>query len=136
MQQMARLTEEQRASLETYRTRFIEAMDDDLNTADALSVIFDLVREINTNVQSSKAQTKGYVNAASDLFEELTSVLGLLYQKKEEPIPQEILDLVQARTEARKAKDFALADQLRDEIAQRGYVVEETRKGTRISKKG
>ena len=130
------LTEEQRASLETYRTRFIEAMDDDLNTADALSVIFDLVREINTNVQSSKAQTKGYVNAASDLFEELTSVLGLLYQKKEEPIPQEILDLVQARTEARKAKDFALADQLRDEIAQRGYVVEETRKGTRISKKG
>ena len=62
-------------------------------------------------------------------------MLGLLYQKKENEIPQEILDLVEERAAARKAKDFAKADALRDQITAMGYIVEETRQGTKISKK-
>lgn len=116
-----------------YRAQFIEALEDDLNTADALTAVFELVRELNimaADVNTSKEQ----LLAGSAVFEELISVLGLLYERKEEEIPQEVLDLVEQRAAARKAKDFAEADRLRDAIAALGYSVRETRQGVEIKK--
>lgn len=130
-----KISAEQKSRLDVFRTRFIEAMDDDLNTADALAVIFDLIREVNTNIQRESPENAGYVTYASSLYDELTGVLGLLYNKKEKEIPADILALVEERTAARKAKDFTRADALRDEITAKGYVVEETRQGTKVTKK-
>ena len=118
---------------EKYRAQFIEALEDDLNTADALTAVFELVRELN--IMASDANTsKEQLLAGSAVFEELISVLGLLYERKEEEIPQEVLDLVEQRAAARKAKDFAEADRLRDAITALGYSVRETRQGVEIKK--
>lgn len=117
---------------ENRRNQFIEAMDDDLNTADGITAVFELVREINTEMLDKNA-SKGTLETLYKVFCELTDVLGIIYEKEEE-IPAEILDLVQKRREARKNKDFALADSIRDEITAKGYIVEETRQGTNIRK--
>jgi len=126
------LDAEKKSVLDGYRQAFIAAMDDDLNTADAISAIFELVKTINLNKDGECAE---YLAYAGNLFEELTGVLGLLYVKKEEQIPQEILDLVEKRAAARAEKNWAEADALRDQIAAMGYVLEETRQGTKITKK-
>lgn len=128
------ISEDSKASLLKYKQEFITAMDDDLNTADAISAVFELVREINSSITGSEADNKGYIELALNLFNELTSVLGLMYTDKKEDIPQEIFDLVEKRKQARKEKDFTLADQIRDEITARGYTVEETRQGIKIYK--
>lgn len=126
--------DEVRALTEDCRRRFTEAMDDDLNTADAIAALFDLVRETNTLLAAGASSEE--ITALAAVFDELTGVLGLVYnRKKEDAIPEEILALAEQRKEARKAKDFALADRLRDEISARGYLIEETRQGTKISKK-
>ncbi len=129
------VTEDEEASLLRYKDQFIASMDDDLNTADAISAIFELVREVNSHVSAAAPAKKGYVEFSEKLFLELTGVLGLLYQEREEKIPQEVLDLVERRAKARKDKDFAAADALRDEIAALGYEVKETRQGVQITKK-
>lgn len=126
--------EEQKAALLARKEQFIEAMDDDLNTADAISALFELAREINTMTSGSVLAPKGQIAFAKGIFDEMCGVLGLLYQKKDE-IPQEVLALVEERAAARKAKDFAKADALRDQITAMGYLVEETRQGTRVVKK-
>lgn len=113
---------------------FITAMDDDLNTADGVSVLFDLVRDLNTR-SNDPATTKDTLTAGAKLFDELAGVLGLLYNRKQgNEIPAQVQELVDARTAARKAKDFAEADRLRDEIAALGYAVKETRQGVEITK--
>lgn len=126
--------EEQKAALLARKEQFIEAMDNDLNTADAISALFELAREINTMTSGSVLAPKGQIAFAKGIFDEMCGVLGLLYQKKDE-IPQEVLALVEERAAARKAKDFAKADALRDQITAMGYLVEETRQGTRVVKK-
>lgn len=116
------------------RLQFAEALSDDLNTADAITALFELARELN--VMSSDMQTaKQQLLTGLTLFEELADVLGLLYRKEEEEIPAEITALAEQRAAARKAKDFALADILRCKITELGYVIEETRQGTVIRKK-
>ena len=119
--------------LEEKRQKFIDALSDDLNTADALSAIFELTREVNTYLKDGC--TKQEAETSLKVFEELTGVLGLLYNEKSEEIPDEVKELVKKRSEARKAKNFALADKIRDEISSLGYVVEETRQGTKVFKK-
>lgn len=114
--------------------QFTEAMDDDLNTADGLTAVFELVRELNIMIADSEA-SKEQLEKGAELFDKLTGVLGILYNRKaSEDIPQEILELAKQRTEARKAKNFALADQIRDKISQLGYTIKETRQGTEITK--
>ena len=117
---------------ERRKQQFIDAMDDDLNTADGVTAIFELVREINTAIADSET-TKGSLEAFKNVFDALTDTLGIFFEKQEE-IPQEIIDLVEKRKQARKDKDFALADKIRDEITAKGYIVEETRQGTNIKK--
>lgn len=114
------------------REQFIQAMDDDLNTADGITAVFELVREINTAVADGNA-TRGTLETLQKAFNELVEVLGIIYEK-EDAIPQEIIQLAEKRKEARKNKDFALADSIRDEITAKGYIIEETRQGTNIRK--
>ena len=120
---------------EKRRKQFIEAMDDDLNTADGVTAIFELVRDLNT-MSADSSTSKEQLTAGAALFDELTDVLGILYNRnKEEEIPTEILELAEQRKAARKEKNFALADELRNKIADMGYIIEETRQGTKIKKK-
>ena len=120
--------------LSSYEERFKGYMDDDMNTADALSVIFELARDINTTLKE-ETLPKEKLLEMQRIFLTLTGVLGLLYKKDENEIPQEVMDLVAARGEARKAKDFAKADEIRAQIEALGYEVKETRQGTQVSKK-
>ena len=115
-------------SLNKYREKFITAMDDDLNTADALAAIFDLVRDINTNVITDKP-SKFLCEAAAKLFDELCDVLGLVYNRKKESLDSEIEALIEQRTQARKEKNWALADKIRDDLKAQGIVIEDTPQG-------
>ena len=111
------------------RQQFIDAMDDDLNTADALSAIFELVRESNIHLASPRPASE--VQAAIDLFDELTGVVGLVYNRKNTNLDAEIEELIQKRQAARKARDFATADAIRDQLAAQGIVLEDTPQGVK-----
>lgn len=108
---------------------FIAVMDDDLNTADALSKIFELVSAINTTGDKQNKETLEYT---AKIFDELCGVMGLLYNRKTDEIPQKVKDLVEERTQVRKEKNWARADEIRDELAQLGYVVKDTPQGPQI----
>jgi cysteinyl-tRNA synthetase len=119
---------------EKRKAQFTEAMDDDLNTADGLAAVFELVRELNV-MASDSSSSKEQLQKGAEMFDSLTGVLGLLYNRNEKSeIPQQVLELAEKRKEARKAKDFALADSIRDEITALGYSIKETRSGTEITK--
>ena len=105
-------------------------MDDDLNTADAIAAIFELVRDINTNVVG-KGSSKKLCEAAAGIFDELTDVLGLVYNRKTEELDDDIEKLIEARTQARKDKNWAEADRIRDELKARGIVLEDTAQGVK-----
>lgn len=111
------------------REQFIAAMDDDLNTADAIAAIFDLVRDINTKILD-KAVSYAVCTAAADLFDELCAVLGILYNRKSNDLDSEIEALILQRQEAKKNKDFATADKIRDDLKARGIILKDTRQGT------
>ncbi|MBP9989714.1 MAG: cysteine--tRNA ligase [Ruminococcus sp.] len=112
------------------RNQFKDAMNDDLNTADAISAVFELVRDINTNVVSGVAN-KGTVEAAISIFDELCYVLGLVYNRKKESLDDEIEKLIEQRTQARKDKNWAEADRIRDELKAQGIVLEDTAQGVK-----
>jgi len=114
-------------ALPTFKGRFIAAMDDDLNTADALGVVFELVREANTVFADGGSQKGAALTL--NLLSELLSVLGIDVTKDEQDIPDEIKELAQQRAKARAEKNYKEADRLRDEILQRGYVLEDTKQG-------
>lgn len=118
--------------LESFRQRFIDAMDDDLNTADAIGVIFDLVKELNT----AFSQGGDAVQAKEGLgmLDELLGVLGLIKEEREEEIPSEIQALAEERAEARKAKDWARADAIRDQLKEAGYELKDTPEGVKITR--
>lgn len=113
-----------------YREQFIDAMDDDLNTADAIASIFELVRDINTNVVG-KTPSKALVEDAISVFDELTGVLGLVYNRKTETLDSDIEALIEARTNARKEKNWAEADRIRDQLKEMGIVLEDTAQGVK-----
>ena len=119
-----------------FRQKFIDAMDDDLNTADAISAVFELVTAINTATGAAGA-TKAFAKAAMDMLMELATVLGLLQQDVEEKveIDPEIQALIDERQAARKAKDFARADEIRDQLAAQGITLKDTPQGVQVIKK-
>ena len=114
------------------REKFCEAMDDDLNTPDALAAIFDFVRDTNTLAPDA---SKGALEEAAAMFDELTGVLGIVQHREKEAVPADVMALVAARAEAKKAKDWARADALRAEIGEKGYAVEDTPQGPKVLKK-
>lgn len=111
-----------------YREKFIEVMDDDFNTADGIAVIFDLVRDINTNISSNTCKT--LIKTAYNLLMELSGVMGLLH-KDEESLEEEIERLIAQRQQARKEKNYKLADEIRDQLKEKGIVLEDTPQGVK-----
>lgn len=119
--------------LQTSKNSFIAALENDFNTADGLSVIFDLVRFLNV-LASKDNTTREEIEAGLSLFNELIDVFGLLYERKEETVPNTVLDLVEQRRIARLEKRFEDADRIREQINNLGYSVKETRQGIEIKK--
>lgn len=118
--------------IEKRKAKFIDAMEDDLNTADALAALFSLVREINTAI--SDGAKKNTLKACAEIFDELTGVLGLVYNRKGGDLDAEVEELIAKRTEARKNKDFKTADEIRDKLKEMGIVLEDTPSGVKWTK--
>ena len=119
------------ALIDKRKADFIDAMEDDLNTADAIGSVFELVRDINTNVNDG-VQSKALVEYAIKIFDELTGVLGLLYNRETAAsLDDEIEKLIEARNTARKEKNWAEADRIRDELKAQGIVLEDTPQGVK-----
>ena len=114
---------------EGYVNKFDEAMDDDFNTADAISVIFELVKFVNTNV--SEASSKAYLEALKQEIVLLSDICGLIVDKKEEMLDEDIEKLIEERQAARKARNFARADEIRGELLAKGIILEDTREGVK-----
>ncbi len=110
-----------------FEKKFEDAMEDDCNTADAGSAVFELVKFINTN--ASGQNTKAFLGRLYDELHVLCDVLGIIIEKEEEILDADIEKMIQERQEARKNKDFARADQIRDELAQKGIILKDTREG-------
>lgn len=115
--------------IEAYKQRFKDAMEDDINTADAISVLFEIVKDINMRMdEASKEELEAYTT----LLKELGGVLGILEKNEKEGIPEEIQKLVDERTQARKNKDFARSDEIRDILLEKGVTLKDTRDGVQI----
>ena len=117
--------------LKSYEHRFDEAMDDDMNTADALGAVFELVKDANVTIVQGASRKAA--KAAMESLEAICGVLGIL-SKREEALPEEISAMVQERAEARKNKDWAKSDELRDRIIKAGYILEDTKQGQKVRK--
>lgn len=129
------LSQEEKESLklaDAFAAKFDEAMDDDFNTADAISAIFEFVKYANTNV--SAENSKAFIQAVLDKMISLCDVLGIIVDKKEEILAEDIEKMIEDRQAARKAKDFKKADEIRDELLAKGIVLEDTREGVKWKK--
>ena len=128
----ANVTEEEKELLKemaVYRQKFEEAMDDDLNTADAVSAIFELVKFANTH--SGEASSAEFIKTVKDEIISLSDILGLLVDKKEDNLDAEIENLIAERQTARKARNFKRADEIRDQLLAQGIILEDTREGVK-----
>ena len=126
------LTEEEAVltkELDGFEAKCDEAMDDDFNTADAVSAIFELVRFANTSVDEKSSTA--FVRAVKDRLVKLCDVLGLIVEKDEEILDEDIEKLIEERQAARKARDFKRADEIRDELQAKGILLEDTREGVK-----
>ena len=117
------------AQLSSYEEKFDAAMDDDLNTADALAAIFELVRFANSHAE--EGSSKAFLRALKEKIVSLADVLGVIVEKKEEMLDADIEALIEERQAARKAKNFARADEIRNELLSKGIVLEDTREGVK-----
>lgn len=111
------------------RAKFEEAMDDDFNTADAIAAVFELVKLANSTADSGS--TKAYVSCLKDGLEELCGVLGIITEKKEEVLDSRIEEMIAARQQARKDRNFALADEIREKLSHMGITLRDTREGVK-----
>ena len=117
------------AAVEELVQKFETAMDDDFNTADAISAIFEIVRLSNSTI--SEASTKAYVSYVKETMDKLCDVLGIITEKKEEILDSEVEDLIAKRQQARKDKNFALADEIRGQLLDMGIILEDTSEGVK-----
>jgi len=122
-------------NLDVYRDRFIEAMEDDLNTADALAAIFELVRDINTRITADSGAGKKTISKALDLLNELTGVLGIMRKEQDVALDDEIKALIDERQKARAEKNFKRADEIRDKLREMGIELQDTPQGVKVVKK-
>ena len=129
---MTEAEKELAAKTDAFVADFERAMDDDFNTADAVAAIFDLVKFINSNTDAESSTE--YLNELFTLLVKLTDVLGLIVDKKEEILAEDIEKLIEERQAARKAKDFARADAIRDELLAKGIILKDTREGVQWKK--
>jgi cysteinyl-tRNA synthetase len=118
--------------LDEYKNRYIEVMDDDFNTADGIAVIFDMVRDINTNI--NELSSKSLAEKALSLIRDLGSPLGIVQKSTKTNLEDEIQGQINERQKARKDKNFALADKIRDDLKARGIVLEDTPQGVKWKK--
>lgn len=118
---------------ESRKNEFITAMDDDLNTADGIAALFELTKDINTHILSKKV-SKNVCEQAARIFDELCDVLGLLYNRKSNDLSDDIEALIEKRETARKNKDWATADQIRDDLKARGIILKDTPQGVAWTK--
>ena len=126
------MSEEEKAcfdATEEYVKKFEAAMDDDANTADAVSAVFELVKYINTNASSDNSRV--YLELLYDRLNTLCDVLGIILEQEEELLDADVEALIQERTDAKKAKNFARADEIREELKNRGIILEDTREGVK-----
>ena len=117
-----------------FRLKFQEAMDNDFNTADALAIVFEWVREANLYLRKDKVSVEG-IMMYLDLFTEFGQILGLTFNTKEDLLDEEVEQLIQDRNEARKARDFSKADEIRDSLLAKGIILEDTPQGVRWRRK-
>lgn len=122
------ISNEEIDKINMYKEEFITSMEDDLNTADAIASLFNISKYANSNF--NEKTSKSVIQYTYDTFMELANVLGLLY-KKEEILEEEILELIEKRTQARKDKNYQLADEIRDELKARGIILEDTPEGVK-----
>lgn len=130
--QTDKMTEDEKAKAgkaQEFTDSFERAMDDDFNTADAVSAVFELVKFINTTADENSS--KEYLVSLSDRLHKLTDVLGIIVDREEEILDEDIEALIQERQAARKERNFARADQIRDELLARGIILEDTREGVK-----
>lgn len=120
--------EEILALIDSRKEQFINSMDDDLNTADGIAAVFDLVSDINTKI-INKEVSKNVCQKAANMFDELTGVLGLVYNRKSNDINDDIEKLIEERQQARANKDWATADRIRDELKAQGITLKDTPQG-------
>ena len=121
-------------TFDSYRQRFDEAMDDDFNTANAISVLFELVRAINIATADENQPTKAGAQACLDMVHEFPDVLGLLYSRKEESLDEKVEQMIADRQAARAAKNWAEADRIRDELKAMGIELKDTKQGVQWKK--
>ena len=120
--------------IEGYREKFISAMDDDLNTADAISVIFELVSFANKNFTANSETAASVIHTVIDTIHELGGVLGLLEKKKDSGVPTEVQELLEKRAKARSDKDWQASDTMRDKLKEMGYLVKDTPQGQQLTR--
>ena len=120
------------AKTEEFVKGFEAAMEDDFNTADAVAAVFDLVKFANTT--ASAERSRAFLEGLYGLLVKLTDVLGLIVNREEELLDEEIEKLIEERQAARKAKDFAKADAIRDELLAKGIILKDTREGVQWKK--
>ena len=121
--------EEELTAFDALREKFEAAMDDDFNTADAISVIFEMVKRANITV--TEESSKAYITRVKELLEKLLDVLGLLSERKEENLDARVEALIAERQTARKEKNFARADEIRNELTAMGILLEDTKEGVK-----
>lgn len=119
--------------LNSHREQFIIAMDDDLNTADGVAAVFELVKDINTSILD-KEVSKNVCQTAATVFDELCDVLGILYNRKNNDVDSDIEALIEERQQARANKDWATADRIRDELKAKGIILKDTPQGVTWTK--
>ena len=126
------VSEDEKNKLETAKTfmeKYSAAMEDDFNTADAISAMFELVKFANTSVDAENSAA--FVKEIYDEFASMADILGIILEKKAEVLDEEVEALIQARQDARKAKDFAKADEIRNQLLEMGIILEDTREGVK-----
>jgi len=127
------VTEEENADLqllESFKDKFEKAMDDDFNTADAVSAIFELIRFANT--QATISSSKTFIQKVLDALRVLCDVIGIDLDTEDDILDADIEALIQKRQEARKNKDFILSDKIRDDLMKKGILLEDTREGVKF----